>query len=65
MGLQICYGAASSNNTDLLFDRIIREADAFPDRYYCFLVPEQESLEIQASLVKRHPRHAPCRRAGM
>ena len=58
MSLSLIYGAPHSGRTERLYDQLIREAKAHPDRQYIMLVPEQASLTVQEELVVRHPDHA-------
>ena len=57
MALHLVYGSSLSNKTEELYDVIIRESEAHPDRNYVIIVPEQASLMVQESIVNRHPRH--------
>ena len=58
MALQLILGRSGSGKTHHLYEQIIQEAIANPDRLYLVVVPEQFTLETQRELVLRHPGHA-------
>ena len=58
MSLRLIYGAPHSGHTERVYDELIREAKAHPERQFIMLVPEQASLTVQEELVIRHPDHA-------
>ena len=58
MSLKVVYGPSVSGKTEQIYDYLITESIAHPEREYMILVPEQASLTVQQELVLRHPRHA-------
>ncbi len=57
MSLQFVIGPSGSGKTRYLYDTIIRESMAHPERQYLFLVPEQYTMQTQKELIRLHPRH--------
>ena len=53
--LQFVIGSSGAGKSSEVFDRIIREAIACPDKMYLVIVPEQFTLQTQKELVLRHP----------
>ena len=51
MSLRLIYGAPHSGHTERVYDELIREAKAHPERQFIMLVPEQASLTVQEELV--------------
>ena len=56
MSLQFVIGPSASGKTRYLYDTIIRESMAHPEKQYLFLVPEQYTMQTQKELIRLHPR---------
>lgn len=57
MSLQFIFGSSGSGKTHILYEELIRQSVAHPDRQYIVLVPEQSTLQAQKELVTYHPGH--------
>lgn len=57
MSLQFVLGSSGSGKTHILYEELIRQSVAHPDRQYIVLVPEQSTLQTQKELVNYHPGH--------
>ena len=57
MSLQFVLGSSGSGKTHILYEELIRQSVAHPDRQYIVLVPEQSTLQAQKELVTYHPGH--------
>lgn len=57
MSLQFIFGSSGSGKTHILYEELIRQSVAHPDRQYIVLVPEQSTLQAQKALVTYHPGH--------
>lgn len=55
MALKLWIGNAGSGKSHLLYEEVIREANAHKDRNYAVIVPEQFTLQTQQDLVRLHP----------
>lgn len=58
MSLRFVLGASGSGKSFGLYQWIIKEAMANPDRQYMILVPDQYTMQIQRQMVLMHPGHA-------
>ena len=58
MSLQLILGNSGSGKSTWLYDYVIEQAGAHPDKNYIFLVPEQFTLQTQKEFVNRHPNHS-------
>ncbi|MFI3237013.1 MAG: PD-(D/E)XK nuclease family protein [Lachnospiraceae bacterium] len=58
MGLRFVLGASGSGKSSMMYERIIEEAIASPNRQFNIIVPDQYTMEIQKEMVQRHPQHA-------
>ena len=58
MSLQFVIGNAGSGKSTYLYQRVIEEAIAHPQKNYLVIVPEQFTMHTQEQLVAMHPRHA-------
>lgn len=56
MSLILIPGASGSGKSHMLFQRVLREAKEHPDRRYIVLVPEQNTLQTQKTLVSMSER---------
>ena len=56
MSLQFVLGGPGSGKSWYLEQYIIEESMAHPDREYLLVVPEQNTLQVQQEILKRHPR---------
>lgn len=56
MSLQFVIGPSGSGKTRYLYDAVIRESMAHPERQYLFLVPEQYTMQTQKEIIRLHPR---------
>lgn len=57
MSLQFVLGKSGSGKTHILYEELIRQSIAHPERQYLLLVPEQFTLQTQKDLVMLHPGH--------
>ena len=57
MGLHFVLGASGSGKSIRMYQYLIKEAIAHPDRYYLILVPDQYTMQIQKQMVCMHPNH--------
>ena len=57
MSLQFIFGSSGSGKTHCLYEELIRQSMAHPERNYIVLVPEQSTLQTQKELVMLHPGH--------
>lgn len=58
MSLQFVIGNAGSGKSTYLYQRVIEEAIAHPQKNYLVIVPEQFTMHTQEQLVAMHPKHA-------
>ena len=58
MSLQFIFGNSGSGKSDYLYEYILGEAVAHPDKNYLILVPEQFTMQTQRELVNRQKNHA-------
>lgn len=58
MSLQFVFGNSGSGKSDYLYEYILGEAVAHPDKNYLILVPEQFTMQTQRELVNRQKNHA-------
>lgn len=56
MSLQFILGGAGSGKSHYVFEKIIQESLAHPDRQYRILVPDQFTMQIQIEVARLHPR---------
>ena len=56
MALTFFQGPAGSGKSTRMLTRLIREAEAHPERRFFVLVPEQVSFQTQLLLTRLHPR---------
>lgn len=56
MSLQFIFGNSGSGKSHLLYETIIKESMAYPERNYIVIVPEQFTMQTQKDLVMMHPR---------
>ena len=52
MSLKLLLGASGYGKTYSLYDRLVKDADANPDKKYILIVPEQSSLQAQKNIVR-------------
>lgn len=57
MSLQFVTGRSGAGKSHTVFERVIGDSMAHPDRQYIILVPEQFTLQTQKDIVRLHPRH--------
>lgn len=55
MSLQLILGGSGTGKSHYLFQKIIEEAGAHPEKNYLVIVPEQFTMQTQKELVTRHP----------
>ena len=55
MALQFIFGNSGSGKSRYLYEQIIRESQAHPEKNYIVLVPEQFTMQTQRELVHLHP----------
>ncbi len=57
MSVQFVLGSSGSGKSTYLYEKVIAESMANPDKRYFFIVPEQFTLSTQKTFVARHPKH--------
>ena len=57
MALQLVTGSGGKGKTDYVWQEMVKEAAAYPERRYFAVVPEQYTLQTQKLLVSLHPSH--------
>ena len=57
MSLQFVIGNSGYGKSTYLYDQVIRQSVASPNKNYLFIVPEQFTMQTQKEFVRRHPRH--------
>lgn len=57
MALQFISGTDVSERTGILYDTICRKARSDLKQRYIFIVPEQQTLQVQRGLIAAHPDH--------
>ena len=57
MALQLILGNSGAGKSHYIFQKIIEESEACPDRQFLVIVPEQFTMQTQKDLVVRHPNH--------
>lgn len=55
MALQFILGNSGSGKSHYLYEQIIRESEAHPEKNYIVLVPEQFTMQTQREIVRLHP----------
>ena len=56
MALQLILGNSGAGKSHYIFQKIIEESEACPDRQFLVIVPEQFTMQTQKDLVAMHPR---------
>lgn len=56
--LQFICGPSGSGKSTYIFDRVVRCAEAAPEKNYLIVVPEQFTMATQKELVQRYPSHS-------
>lgn len=57
MSLKFIFGPSGSGKSQFLYNRIVEESGAHPERQFIVLVPEQFTMQTQKDLVAAHPAH--------
>ncbi|MCQ2491560.1 MAG: exodeoxyribonuclease V subunit gamma [Lachnospiraceae bacterium] len=57
MSLQLMIGRSGSGKTTAIYENLIKESMAHPEKDFFFIVPEQYTLQTQKSVVEKHPNH--------
>ena len=57
MSLKFIFGPSGSGKSQFLYNRIVEESKAHPERQFIVLVPEQFTMQTQKDLVAAHPAH--------
>lgn len=58
MSLQFVFGNSGSGKSSYLYENILQQAAAQPDKNFLVLVPEQFTMQTQRELVERQKHHA-------
>ncbi len=58
MSLQFVFGNSGSGKSEYLYEHILEQAAAEPERNFLVLVPEQFTMQTQRELVERQSSHA-------
>ena len=58
MSLQFIVGNSGSGKSSYIYNHIIQESIANPQKQYIIIVPEQFTMSTQKRLVMMHPKHA-------
>lgn len=57
MSLRFIIGGSGSGKTRRLYEDLIRDAAAHPEKQYFAIVPEQFTMQTQKDMVDMHPNH--------
>lgn len=57
MSLQLILGSSGSGKSRYLYEKLIQESIAYPEKNFILIVPEQFSMQTQKDIVELHPRH--------
>ncbi len=57
MSLQLIVGRSGSGKTTAIYENLIEQSLAHPDKDFFFIVPEQYTLQTQKDMVVQHPHH--------
>lgn len=57
MALQLILGNSGAGKSHYIFQKIIEESEACPDRQFLVIVPEQFTMQTQKDIVTLHPDH--------
>ena len=57
MSLKFIFGPSGSGKSQFLYNRIVEESEAHPERQFIVLVPEQFTMQTRKDLVAAHPAH--------
>ena len=58
MSLQLIIGGSGTGKSEYLYNMVLEEAAAHPDRRFLVLVPEQYNMQTNKHLIRLHPDHA-------
>lgn len=58
MSLQLIFGGSGSGKSDYVYQKILEQSKAEPERTFFVLVPEQFTMQTQRELVARQERHS-------
>lgn len=58
MSLQFVLGNSGSGKSVFLYEDVLKEAQAHPEKDFLYLVPEQFTMQTQREFVMRHPAHS-------
>lgn len=57
MSLQFVLGSSGAGKSHKLFQRIVKEAEKYPEKNFLVIVPEQFTMQTQKEMVSLSPRH--------
>ncbi len=57
MSLRFVTGSSGAGKSHMVYQELIRESCAHPDRQFLVIVPEQFTMQTQKEIVEMHPRH--------
>ena len=57
MSLQLILGNSGSGKSRYLYEKIIEESLAHPEKNFLVVVPEQFTMQTQKEIVGLHPKH--------
>ena len=52
MSLQFVFGNSGSGKSTYLYEKVLEEAEKYPDKNYLIIVPEQFTMATQKELVR-------------
>lgn len=58
MSLQFIFGNPGSGKSTFLYEKVLKEAEKYPNKNYLVLVPEQFTMQTQRELVRLQTHHA-------
>lgn len=58
MALQMVFGGSGSGKSNYVYERILRQAEAAPDKMFFVVVPEQFTMQTQREMVQRQENHS-------
>ena len=57
MALSFIFGASGAGKSTALYDDLLKQADAYPEKNYYLIVPDQFTMQTQKDIVERSPKH--------
>ena len=58
MSLQLVFGSSGSGKSEYVYNKVLQQSKAEPQRTFFVLVPEQFTMQTQRELVARQENHS-------